>query len=67
MFHSSRMPAMTDDITLLQLRGNGVNLNTADVATLCLPVGTEASYSQTDCMAAGWGQIRKQPSHPWHV
>ena len=50
---------MTNDIALLKLSGNGINVGAADVELMCLPVGNDASFSQTECIIAGWGWTRK--------
>ena len=50
---------MTNDIALLKLSGNGINVGASDVELMCLPVGNDASFSQTECIIAGWGWTRK--------
>ncbi len=56
---SAPLPSCKNDIALLKLAGNGINVAASDIELMCLPVGNDASYSQTECMVAGWGWTSK--------
>ncbi len=53
------MPNCRNDIALLKLAGNGIDVGASDIELMCLPVGSDATYSQTECIVAGWGWTRK--------